>query len=131
MSNESCNQRHKIESGEIRKDNLRNPWPSILKFNHLPALYKREIKRTTLLNTLVDKFNYQSYLEIGQGHKEDNFRWIDCPHKIGVDPDESLNAAFQMTSDEFFAQNEDSFDLIFIDGLHLARQVEIVILNCV
>jgi len=34
-----------------------------------------------------------------------------------------------MTSDEFFAQNNDSFDLIFIDGLHHADQVERDILN--
>ncbi|MBM3297270.1 MAG: class I SAM-dependent methyltransferase [Candidatus Aminicenantes bacterium] len=34
-----------------------------------------------------------------------------------------------MTSDEFFAANKSSFDLIFIDGLHHRDQVERDILN--
>ena len=28
-----------------------------------------------------------------------------------------------MTSDEFFSQNKETFDLIFIDGLHIHEQV--------
>lgn len=87
------------------------------------------LRRTTILNTLIEKFKYQSYLEIGQGRKEDNFDWVNCRKKIGVDPAKNLNAAFPMTSDEFFAINHDSFDLIFIDGLHQADQVERDILN--
>jgi len=50
---------------------------------------------------------------------------IDSKIKIGVDPDRKANAAFQMPYDEFFAQNKQSFDLIFINGLHDATQVEI------
>ena len=34
-----------------------------------------------------------------------------------------------MTSDEFFVCNKDTFDVIFIDGLHLAEQVEKDIAN--
>jgi hypothetical protein len=40
-----------------------------------------------------------------------------------------MKAAYQMTSDEFFSLNKQTFDLIFIDGLHLADQVERDILN--
>jgi len=87
------------------------------------------LTRTAILNTLADKFDYQSYLEIGQGHKEDNFNWITCRIKIGVDPNKRLQAAFSVTSDEFFALNHDTFDLIFIDGLHRAAQVERDIAN--
>lgn len=82
-----------------------------------------------ILNTLVEKHKYQSYLEIGQGQRFANFDWINCRIKIGVDPDKTWCAAYQTTSDEFFAKNKESFDLIFIDGLHEADQVEKDILN--
>ncbi len=100
---------------------------SILHYDSISP--QRKIKRTTILNTLVERYNYQSYLEIGQGQRANNFDWINCRIKIGVDPKKSLNAAYQMTSDEFFAINNDSFDLIFIDGLHHADQVERDIIN--
>jgi len=119
----------KITNKEKQKYNLGKPWPSILHYDSIPSHYNNQIARTTILNTLVEKFNYQSYLEIGQGHRQDNFDWINCSIKIGVDPDKKLNATYQMTSDKFFALNKHSFDLIFIDGLHRAYQVERDILN--
>jgi len=100
---------------------------SLLNVDPIPP--RDKIKRTAILNTLIEKFNYQSYLEIGQGWKQDNFDWIQCKTKTGVDPDTSLKAAYPLTSDEFFAINKNSFDLIFIDGLHHADQVERDILN--
>jgi hypothetical protein len=103
------------------------PHESLLKQGVIPP--ERQVKRTEILNTLVEKYGYRSYLEIGQGVRSHNFDWIDCPIKIGVDPDRSLNAAYQMTSDEFFEVNKATFDLIFIDGLHTAEQVEKDVLN--
>jgi hypothetical protein len=100
---------------------------SLLNVDPIPP--RENIKRTAILNTLIEKFHYQSYLEIGQGRKQDNFDWIQCKTKIGVDPDKTLGAAYPLTSDEFFALNKNSFDLIFIDGLHHADQVEKDILN--
>jgi len=85
--------------------------------------------RTDLINLIRSRRSYQSYLEIGQGGREGNFDAIDSKIKIGVDPDRKFNAAFQMTSDEFFAQNKQTFDLIFINGLHDAAQVENAIVN--
>jgi hypothetical protein len=102
-------------------------YSSVLRYHRIPASFK--LRRTNILNTLIERYGYTSYLEIGQGFRRDNFDWVRCPVKIGVDPDKTLNAAYQMTSDEFFAQNNDSFDLIFIDGLHEADQVEKDILN--
>jgi len=87
------------------------------------------IYRSAILNTLVDRYGHQTYLEIGQGRREDTLDRIDCIVKIGVDPNRRLQAAYQMTSDEFFAINRNTFDLIFIDGLHHADQVERDILN--
>ena len=85
--------------------------------------------RTDVINIMRAQHNYQSYLEIGQGSREDNFDAIACKIKIGVDPDRQSNAAYQMTYDEFFAQNQLTFDLIFINGLHNAAQVEMAIGN--
>jgi hypothetical protein len=102
-------------------------YSSILGYDKIPPSFK--LRRTAILNTLVERYGYTSYLEIGQGFRRDNFDWVRCPVKIGVDPDKSLNAAYQMTSDEFFVLNDDTFDLIFIDGLHQADQVERDILN--
>ncbi len=95
---------------------------SLLRIDPLPPRVR--IRRSAILNTLVDKYGYQSYLEIGQGNREQNLDWIQCRIRVGVDPAPEVNAAFQMSSDEFFATNNDRFDLVFIDGLHHADQVE-------
>jgi hypothetical protein len=100
---------------------------SLLNVDPIPP--QDNIRRTAILNTLIEKFNYQSYLEIGQGRKQANFDWIQCKTKTGVDPNRTLEAAYTLTSDEFFAINKNSFDLVFIDGLHHADQVERDILN--
>ncbi len=94
---------------------------SLLHLDSIPPGFR--IKRSAILNTLVDKYGCQSYLEIGQGRRDLNLDLIQCRIKIGVDPERTLNAAYQMTSDDFFALNNDSFDLIFIDCLHHADQV--------
>ena len=85
--------------------------------------------RTDLINLIRSRRDYQSYLEIGQGARAGNFDAIDSKIKIGVDRDRKSNAAFQMSPDEFFAQNEQVFDLIFINDLHDAAQVEKAVLS--
>ncbi len=79
------------------------------------------LERTKLINDLIEKNGYKSYLEIGTGGGI-NFKEVDCEHKIGVDPNNP--ATFQQTSDDFFATNQETFDIIFVDGLHIAKQVE-------
>lgn len=76
--------------------------------------------RTELLNYLAKRFKYESYLEIGCS-SEKNFSRIDVCCKVGVDPRQG--GTFRGTSDEFFSMNQARFDLVFIDGLHYARQV--------
>jgi glycosyltransferase involved in cell wall biosynthesis len=80
------------------------------------------MKRTNIINKLVEKNGYEKYLEIGV-RSGVNFRPIKCPYKIGVDPDKSARATHFMTSDEFFEENKDIFDIIFIDGDHEEEQV--------
>lgn len=79
--------------------------------------------RTDIINFLIQNNNYKNYLEIGVRNPHDNFNKIACYKKVGVDPDPKSNATYIQTSDEFFSKNENNFDIIFIDGLHLCEQV--------
>jgi hypothetical protein len=76
--------------------------------------------RVQLLQHLVDSNNYKTYLEIGCD-KNQVFGNITVEYKEGVDP--KRGGTQQMTSDEFFAQDIRTWDLIFIDGLHTYKQV--------
>ena len=95
-------------------------YSSILNDNIPPEI--KEIDKRKLFNSLVERFGYTTYLEIGQGKAEHNLKWIKCNIKVGVDPDPECNASYCITSDEFFNINQATFDLIFIDGLHHADQ---------
>jgi hypothetical protein len=86
------------------------------------------MNRTILLKYLISKFNYQSYLEIGCAN-DWNFNQINAPFKIGVDPFQG--GTHRMTSDDFFIKNQQKFDLIFIDGLHISEQVDKDIINSI
>ena len=103
----------------------------------------KKTKRHNVINFLSDKINAQHYLEIGVRNPDDNFNLINIKNKYSVDPgfEFELNPAdFKMKSDEFFLQlnenklsisNDIKFDIIFIDGLHLAYQVEKDISNSI
>jgi hypothetical protein len=82
--------------------------------------------RFDLANALIERTGYQRYLEIGC-FKDQCFSRIKCAHKTGADP--VSGGTLRMTSDEFFAQNTEKFDLIFIDGLHVYEQVRKDILS--
>jgi hypothetical protein len=76
--------------------------------------------RTEIINILIKKFNYKSYLEIGC-NKNKNFEQVKATIKVGVDPHEG--GTIRATSDDFFKTNKMFFDIVFIDGLHHANQV--------
>lgn len=78
--------------------------------------------RMDLINYLIQKFGYTKYLEIGV-QTGACFQSINCAYKVGVDPDTTSKATIHKTSDEFFAENKEQFDIVFIDGLHEAPQV--------
>lgn len=77
--------------------------------------------RLDLINLAIRKSNAKKYLEIGCD-KNKIFRNIHVSHKVGVDP--ARGGTHRMTSDEFFKQNTEKFDVIFIDGLHYYEQVK-------
>ena len=79
------------------------------------------LTRTGIINWLIDRNGYSSYLEIGIGDGR-NFSEVNCERKVSVDPAEGEYAeaspTHRMTSDEFFASNRETFDIVFVDGLH-------------
>lgn len=112
-----------------QKDRLLDPWARISR--------TRSGIRPRRINALLEKFcGTVSYLEIGTflGH---TFQAVKARTRVGVDPDNRFNCiltpprttVYQLTSDEFFAISSQSFDLVFLDGLHEAEQTYRDILN--
>lgn len=81
--------------------------------------FNKAISRLDLINFLIKKNHYQKYLEIGCDNDQ-VFSKIKIS-KVGVDPVSGGN--FRGTSDDFFRENSELFDCIFIDGLHVYSQV--------
>jgi hypothetical protein len=93
--------------------------------------------RTEIINFIIGLTSADNYLEIGVRNPENNFNLIESSFKYSVDPGVEFTGNpvdFKLTSDSFFSQLSNNklvkinsnikFDLIFIDGLHLAKQVE-------
>ena len=106
--------------------------------------YAESIKspaRTEVINYLLsNRQGKTSYLEIGVRNPNDNYNLIIADEKYSVDPGieyEENPVDFKVTSDDFFEllsigeilSPEVRFDVIFIDGLHLAEQVNKDIVN--
>jgi len=96
------------------------------------------MNRTLLINQLINdhlrvlhNVEQVRYLEIGLQNPKNNFDHINAEFKMSVDPDPTSGARFTGTSDHFFelAGPGMEWDLIFIDGLHHADQVERDIVN--
>lgn len=97
-------------------------------------IVKNQTKRYDLINYLIEQFGYQSYLEIGVRNQADCFDRVKCGYKESIDPNPRSGTVvtYRMTSDEAFAlihQKEQTYDIIFIDGLHLEEQVDRDIVN--
>jgi hypothetical protein len=92
--------------------------------------------RIQIINLLATKNNLNKYLEIGLRNPWECFDQIICEYKDSVDPGietDNNMAKYKFTSDTFFNLLENSsldipsnfkWDIIFIDGLHTADQVE-------
>lgn len=101
--------------------------------------------RFNVINHLAKTYydNNCSYLEIGVENPNNCFNLINASNKTSVDPEKSspdINIDYVMTSDSFFENlkkgntefdSNYKWDIIFIDGLHLAEQVYRDIQNAV
>ena len=71
------------------------------------------MNRTELINHLIHRRMLTSYLEISMHGTHDNFDQVRCAQKTTSHP---------LTADEFFQNNNETFDIIFVDGLHTETQ---------
>lgn len=105
--------------------------------NALSEEIKKKPLRFEIINFLLASFRNRStkYLEIGVRDPNDNYNKVISDFKYSLDSGiefKSNPVDFKMNSDEFFDHIENGkilnrdikFDVIFIDGLHLANQVE-------
>jgi hypothetical protein len=133
----------KILKSYVRKHHVKNE----NKQYHISGSKKNIIEeqktpsRTTIINYLLSlSKNKTNYLEIGVRNPNHNFNHIKADNKYSVDPGVEFKenpVDFKMTSDVFFDNlNQEKilipgikFDVIFIDGLHLAEQVDKDIIN--
>jgi hypothetical protein len=80
------------------------------------------MERSAIIRHLIRAYGFQSYLEIGVRGRE-TLSQIDLSVVDGVDPNGQGN--YTMTSDEFFESHcKRSYDIIFVDGLHLHEQAK-------
>ena len=84
--------------------------------------------RWDLIEYLINKYKFSDYLEIGSD-QDQLFSKVRIKNKTGVDPINGGN--IRKTSDNFFRENKNKFDIIFIDGLHTYNQVKKDILNSI
>ena len=83
--------------------------------------FSQKQTRKFIIQDIINKKNYKSYLEIGCFDNE-LFNHINCNKKVGIDP--YTGGTIRKTSDKFFEDNKEKFDCIFIDGLHTYSQVK-------
>ena len=107
------------------------------------------MNRQIIAQSIIDKFGFQTYLEIGV-QRGKNFFGVNATKKIAVDPNFKFgimrrlknlpslvkDSFYEKTSDEFFARHAASvfskkpLDIALIDGLHTYDQVMRDFENC-
>lgn len=80
--------------------------------------------KAEIINRIIKEVDAKTFLEIGYGQGE-NFDKIKAKTKVSVDV--NGKADFNDGDLDFFKQNEDTFDCIFIDSEHKSEHVRKVI----
>ncbi len=70
-----------------------------------------------LINKILQKKKFTSYLELGVS-KGFTIKQVICDKRYGVDINSNEHVTHHMTTDQFFSQNVEQFDLIFVDASH-------------
>ena len=92
---------------------------------HSQATNEHILNRADMINMIAQKIDAKHYLEIGVQTGK-TFRAVNVSNKVGGDPDPHWqDQTHIMGSDQYFDQidDDDKFDIIFIDGLHEWKQV--------
>ena len=131
--------------GEFTAKKQRSPDSDLYK--EVGAFFRPNYERGLLISALIKKYDVKSYLEIGYGRGYSCFCASKTMFDLGrgtvttVDPNlnkeqvESLASVFptdwlelvsfyKETSDNFFQQVKDNYDMIYIDGDHRYDQVK-------
>lgn len=108
----------------ILKDSL--DYRKILNQNEYISLDFDNKSRLDIINLAITKNKAKKYLEIGCDYNE-TFDFVKVESKVGVDPNRGGNV--RLSSDMFFSNNHEYFDVIFIDGCHTYQQIRKDILN--
>jgi len=88
--------------------------------------------RWNVINQIINKYGFKSYLEIGVQDYYCNCDKIQVDDKTSVDPAPRNKCDYTMTSDEFFAQlpTDKKYDFCFVDGYHLEAFAYRDVINC-
>jgi len=89
------------------------------------------INRREILIDLVNRYKLQSYLELGLRDSSLTFDHIPCTFKFSVDVESRCKPSFCGSTDEFFKQSKEKFDLVLVDANHEAEFVYRDLMNSV
>ena len=95
---------------------------------------KKILNRRKIIVETAIHFGFSSYLEIGLRDANSVFNHVPCKVKYSVDIDPKAKPCYCGSSDSFFAQEkikDVKWDLIFIDGWHMADFVYRDLMNSV
>jgi hypothetical protein len=99
---------------------------SIYEIQIFEAKKMQQLKYHDIINYFCDKFNYDSYLELGLRNANDTFNNVRCKSKFSVDINVNCNPTYCMTTDDYFLHLDKNvkFDIIFIDACHEKSHVK-------
>lgn len=76
-----------------------------------------------VINEILKMRNLDSYLELGVRDPRATFNNVQAGRKAGVDINPGSSPTFCMSTDDFFLQNKEEWDVVFIDACHETSQV--------
>ncbi len=87
--------------------------------------------KAELINRIIQKKNYKSYLELGIGAALETVSQIKCDKIVSVDTVKfnDKNPTFVGTTNAYFDKHKEKFDVIYIDAAHDKNQVDIDAVN--
>lgn len=104
----------------IRFDNM--PWDEVIAHKNIDPVMRHVHTRHDIINYFILKRHFTSFLEIGTDTGVSLYK-VKAQTIVSVDPDPKTPATHHLSSDEFFATHSETYDVIFIDGLHECYQV--------